>query len=168
MKRFLFAYADTEGIPMRKGSNLWNFCMIINSIVKVDMNHQIKHIYKRPLYHVLHFAHEKNDLETKNVQHSLKTHFNSIKYLHDLYDTEGLVLACWNAPHDKNVLSRYLPKNEKIIWLDLLKYFKQSNPGFSSYKLKDIVSNTTSDNKTQVRSHTALGDALSMMKNVKI
>lgn len=159
-KRFLLAFADTEGMA-RKKSNLWNALVAVRYVVDVEGN-QVSSINK--VFHSSHLCVEQH-FAHENVKKPLNCFFEHFNYLKKFYCCDKIMVCFWNAPHDKRVLSFY---SQKLPFecVDLLKYAREfktkHEPPIESFALDKLIKRFKLD--VNGKTHTALGDTINMLQ----
>lgn len=162
--RFLVAFLDTEGVPHRSKSRteLWNSFVMFRYVV--EFYNGFIWFEKRDVFHTAHFVQEKHSTHTQKM---LQCHFGYIDMLVEKYEVGGVILLCWNAPHDRAVFNYYLdrfkfpkPVGTLFQFVDVLPEIRKLKLGTKSHSLGDV--GLSLGCKISGELHTALEDTLLM------
>jgi len=131
--KYLFGFADTEGVPNRKNSksNIWDMAIVF----KYVFNGEPPWDTREEIFHICQFSCPKWS-PMKSIGAPLASFQNSIRVLLHYHSCDRLCLCFWNAPHDRSVL-RTVGVSD-LYTLDLMQAIGKSKLDGPHFALGDV------------------------------
>lgn len=130
--RYLFGFADTEGAPHKKysKSTLWDLSIVFRYVIDGEYK-----TLNDKVYHVCQFSMNQH-AEKDSVRRPLKSFHSSVDHIKNHHKCDRVLLAFWNAPHDRAVLKK---SGFGDVWtVDMMKWHGKAKLGGPHFALGDV------------------------------
>lgn len=148
------AIVDTEGGMMRLGKqhSLWNVCFLFSNVI----NTKTYTSTKLPCNHNITYTSDK-DAENIGRDKPVVVLVDSIRYVLETVDADGVVAICWNKSHDRRMLE-HIDFGFPMYFVDGIDIHKQLRPRYRGNNKLETLTKLYKIAKKQ--RHTALRDCV--------